>query len=52
MQSCPTGVGCVMNEQEPIKIIIEDEEPALKADQGEATPRTVAKDTGRKTAVR
>ena len=41
-----------MNEQEPIKIIIPvEEEPPLKAERVTSTPRTVAKDTGRKAAV-
>lgn len=40
-----------MNEQEPLKIIIEDEEPALKADQRTSTSQTVAKDAGKKVAV-
>jgi hypothetical protein len=37
-----------MNEQEPIKIIIDDEEPPLKADEGQSIPRKVAGDAGRK----
>jgi hypothetical protein len=40
-----------MNEQEPIKIIIEDEEPPVKADKGTAAPNTVAKEAGRRAAV-
>ena len=40
-----------MTEQEPIKIIIEDEEAPLKADQGQSASGQVAKEAGRKAAV-
>lgn len=40
-----------MSEQEPLKIIIEDEETPLKAEQPDSAPRTVAKEAGRKAAV-
>jgi hypothetical protein len=40
-----------MSDQEPIKIIIEEEETPLKADQGQSVPRKAASDAGRKAAA-
>ena len=40
-----------MSEQETIKIIIEDEDPPLKADQGKSASKSVASGAGRKAAV-
>jgi hypothetical protein len=40
-----------MSEQEPLKIIIDDEEPALKVDQEQSATRKVAGDAGRKAAA-
>lgn len=39
-----------MNEQEPIRIVIEEEDLPLKVERETSTPKTVAKDTGRKAA--
>lgn len=40
-----------MNEEEPIRIIIEEEDLPLKADQGTSTSKSVAGGAGRKAAV-
>jgi hypothetical protein len=40
-----------MSEQEPIIIIIEEEDPPMKADQGQSNPKSVASGAGRKAAV-
>ena len=39
-----------MSEQEPIRIIIEEEDLPLKVERETSTPKTVATDTGRKAA--
>ena len=40
-----------MNEQEPIRIVIEEEDLPMKADQGTSAPKSVASGAGRKAAV-